>query len=254
MKLELDTLNPDQDEIIKLGKTLSFIRELITELKVFTRNYKFQNQAEEIQFFKEVKPVFLSQYFYYKKVFAIRLFDSFKDTKSRQENYFQLLQQIERFVKKNLEFYKYCTSGNTFKDTHYFIRSNHQYKSFDYDENFSTRYDTKLAKILGKELIKEYILSLLKRPTNNVTSGEHLTWTGQKTDLTELIYALHSAGVFNNGSVNIKLIASVFEDMFDVRLGDYYRTFLEIRLRKRSQTPFLDQLREKFSQRINEVN
>lgn len=254
MKQELDNLNADQDEIVKIGKTLSFIRELITELKEFTRNYKFQNQAEEIQFFKEVKPVFLSQYFYYKKVFEIRLFDSFKDAKRRQANYYTLLQRLEKYVEKNLEFYEYCMSGNTFMDSHYFTRGNQNHKSPDRDECFWTEYDAKLAKILSHELVRNYILNLLKDVTENHTPRVPLTWTGQKTDLTELIYALHSAAVFNNGSANIKLIAKALEDLFNVNLGDYYRIFQEIRLRKRSQTPFLDHLKEKFSQRIHETN
>lgn len=252
MRLELDKLDANQDEIVKIGKTLTFIRELISELKAFTRNYKFQNQAEEIQFFKEVKPIFLSQYFYYKKVFAIRLFDSFKDKKNRQINYYQLLRHQETYAKKNREFYEYCMSGSTYLDTYYFTRNNTSQKSIDQDENFTTCYDTKVAKILANELIKIYILNLLQGTTMDQASNTPLTWTGQKTDLTELIYALHSIEVFNNGSANIKLIASTFEHSFNVKLGDYYRTFQEIRLRKRRQTPFLDHLREKALQRINE--
>lgn len=251
MKQELDDLNADQDEIIKLGKTLTSIRNMISKLKAFARSYTFQRQAEEVQFFKEVKPVFLSQYFYYKKVFAIRLFDSFKDVKCRQANYYQLLQQLEKYAQKNLEFYEYCISGDTSLDGRYFTRDNKGHKSIDHDETFSTGYDTKLAKILSIELTKNHILKLLKQTSENQVLGVPLTWTGQKTDLTELIYALHSAEVFNNGSANIKLIATAFEDVFNVSLGDYYRTFQEIRLRKRSPSPFLDQLREKFIARIS---
>jgi hypothetical protein len=254
MKQELNNLNIDQDEIIKIGKVLNLIRELINELKAFTRSYKFQNQSEEIQFFKEVKPVFLSQYFYYKKLFAIRIFDSFKDAKSKQSNYYRLLQQLEKSLGKNLEFYEYFMSGNTSMDSHYFTRGNQNHKSPNQDESFSTRYDTKLAKILSNELVRHYILNLLKDVTENQAPKVPLTWTGQKTDLTELIYALHAAGVFNNGSANIKLIAKALEDLFNINLGDYYRIFQEIRLRKRSQTPFLDHLKEKFSRRIHETN
>lgn len=252
MKQELDDLNADQDEIIKLGKTLTSIRNLISELKAFTRNYTFQSQAEEVQFFKEVKPVLLSQYFYYKKIFAIRLFDSFRDVKCRQANYYQLLQQLEKYAQKNLEFYEYCISGDTSLDGRYFTRNNKGHKSLDYDETFSTGYDTKLAKILSTELIKKHVLNLLKSLTKNQVSGISLTWTGQKTDLTELIYALHSAEVFNNGSANIKLIASTFEEIFNVELGDYYRIFQEIRLRKKSQTTFIDKIRENLRQRAAE--
>lgn len=249
VKQELDNLNADQDEIIKIGKTLTFIRGLIAELKAFTRNYKFQNQAEEIQFFKEVKPVFLSQYFYYKKIFTIRLFDSFKDAKTRQTNYYRLLQQLAAYAEKNLEFYKYSMSGSTFLDAHYFTRQNKHHKSFDRDENFSNGYDTKLAKILANELVKKDVFKLIDHLDSVYPV---LTWTGSKTDLIELIYGLQATNVFNNGNVEIKTIASAFESVFGIELGNYYRVFQDIRLRKSGQTNFLDQMRTKLSQKADE--
>lgn len=255
MKQELDNLNAEQDEIIKIGKTLTFIRGLITELKAFTRNYKFQSQTEEIQFFKEVKPVFLSQYFYYKKVFAIQLFNSFKAVKSRQSNYYQMLEQLERFIKKNREFYEYSLTGSTHLDEMYFTRNNHVNLSLNRDEKFSTGYDTILAKILSVELLKKFILSnLLKSEGAQTRSSPALTWTGSKTDLIEMIYALQYSESLNNGSADIKLIASTFENLFNVSLGDYYRIFLNIRLRKNSTTSFLDMLKQKLHDRIDDLN
>jgi hypothetical protein len=247
MKKELDNLNTDQDEIIKISKVLTFIRGLITDLKAFAGNYKFQNQAEEVQFFKEIKPVFLSQYFYYKKVFAIRLFDTFKDVKSRQANYYILLNRLEKYVERNLEFYQYSMSGNTFMDAHYFTRQNKNNKSLDRDESFSTGYDTKLAKVLANELVRNYIL---KRLDQTDLIQPELTWTGSKTDLIELVYALHTADVFNNGSVDIKRVANAFQRAFNVNLGDYYRIFINIRLRKSNKSTFLDRLRDKMNQRL----
>lgn len=253
MKERLDEFNADQDEILKVGHALTFIREIIAELKRFANTYKFTSESEEIRFFKEVKPVFLSQFFYYKKVFALRLFDSFKDVKTRHANYYKILQQLERFVQKNLEFYEYCMTNITYLDKHYFTRNRQPHKSIDRDEKFTTGYDTKLAKILANELLKKYILELLKKSQadRSTENSSTLIWTGSKTDLIELIYALHSTDVFNNGTVNIKLIASAFEDVFNITLGDYYRTFQDMRIRKRSQTPFIDFLKEKFLIRLN---
>lgn len=252
MKERLENFNPDQDEILKTGHALTFIREIIAELKQFASTYKFTDEPEEIRFFKEIKPVFLSQFFYYKKVFALRLFDSFKDLKTRQSNYYKILQHLERFVQKNLEFYEYCMTSTTYLDKHYFTRNRQNHKSIDRDEKFSTGYDTKLAKILANELLKKYILDLLKKSQadRSTDTSTTLTWTGSKTDLIELIYALHSVEGFNSGTANIKVIASAFEDVFNISLGDYYRTFQDMRIRKRSQTPFLDTLKERFISRL----
>lgn len=256
MKERLEEFNADQDEILKIGHALTFIREIIAELKQFASTYKFTDETEEIKFFKEIKPVFLSQFFYYKKVFALRLFDSFKDVKTRQANYYKVLQQLERFVQKNLEFYEYCMTNTTYLDQHYFTRNRKPHQSIDRDEKFTTGYDTKLAKILANELLKKHILELLKKleVDRSADASSTLTWTGSKTDLIELIYALHSSDVFNNGTANIKVIASAFEEVFNISLGDYYRTFQDMRIRKRSQAPFLEQLREKFVQRTNDLS
>lgn len=252
MKQELENLATDQDEIIKVGKTLSFIRELTRELKAFTRNYNFQNQAEEIQFFKEVKPVFLSQYYYHKRIFAIRLTDSFKDVKDRQASYYNILQQLQVFVRNNLVFYEYCMSGNTIMDAQYFTRQQANYKSLNWDESFSTGYDVKLAKILANELVKKYILTALQKGNSELSEGSTLTWTDSKASLIELIYALHSAKVFNKGASDIKLVASAFENLFNISLGNYYRVIQEIRIRKSGQTNFLDQIKVALQHKLSE--
>lgn len=253
MRERLEEFNADQDDILKVGHALTFIRQIIAELKQFSSTYKFDSESEEIRFFKEVKPVFLSQFFYYKKVFVLRLFDSFKDAKTRQANYYNVLLQLERFAQKNLEFYEYCMTNTTYLDKHYFTRNRQPHKSIDRDEKFTTGYDTKLAKILANELLKKHILDLLKKSQadRSADTSSTLTWTGSKTELIELIYALHCVEVFNNGTANIKLIASEFEDVFNISLGDYYRTFQDMRIRKRSQTPFLDVLRDKFVKRLS---
>ena len=78
-----------------------------------------------------------------------------------------------------------------------------------------------------------------------------MIWTGSKVSLTELLYALHSEGVFNNGAVDLKNIAEYFEDIFDIDLGQYRRTFLEIRVRKSERTKFINSLKENLTKRMD---
>jgi hypothetical protein len=68
------------------------------------------------------------------------------------------------------------------------------------------------------------------------------------------MYALQSAGVFNNSTADIKQIASCFEWIFNVDLKNYYRTFLEIRSRKANRTAFLDLLKERLIKRMDEAD
>jgi hypothetical protein len=110
-----------------------------------------------------------------------------------------------------------------------------------------TFFDNKLSKILTYQLLKDYILKAIQKlggATGAINS--HLSWTGSKTDLIELIYALQGSGVFNQSSADVKQIANYFENVFNVNLGNYYRVFQEIKLRKGGQTNFLDSLRKKL--------
>jgi hypothetical protein len=82
--------------------------------------------------------------------------------------------------------------------------------------------------------------------------SSRLFWTGNKTELIELIYALQSSGAINSGTADIKEMASLFEQIFNIDLGNYYHTFIEIRARKGSKTKFIDKLEEALLRRFEE--
>jgi len=253
MKEYLSERNPDQDDLTRTGNAITFLRQVILDLKRFASVYKFKDETEEICFFKEIKPLFTSQFLYYKKIFAIKLFDSFRDLKSRQNNYHRILEQLKSFARKNQDFYEYCMTGTTYLDKQYFTRHKQFPKSVNTDEMFTTGYDTRMAKILANELLKSFLHNALQKSLAD-PQGNHspLTWTGSKTDLIELIYALHYSNVFNTGSADIKLIATSFESYFNVSLGNYYRTLQDIKLRKSGQTNFLDQMKTTLDKQLNE--
>ncbi|SEM72567.1 RteC protein, partial [Chryseobacterium taichungense] len=96
---------------------------------------------------------------------------------------------------------------------------------FEADHRFSTSHDYKVAKIIANDLIQVYLEDRLNNINVKRGSDNSLKWTASKTALTELIYALYSHGVFNNGNTDIKLIAKAFEDAFNIELGDFYHTF-----------------------------
>lgn len=123
------------------------------------------------------------------------------------------------------------------------------------DEKFSTQYDVKLAKILAHELIKEHILNAIRKSETNTSDASYnpLQWTTQKVALVELIYALHAAGVFNYGKTDVKQIVNCFQEVFAIDLGNYARVFSEIRIRKSGHAIFLEQLKMRFSEHINEL-
>lgn len=257
MKMEIERLTFEEPNTLRRSlQVISMIENYLRELKQAVLKCSFKNQQEEIDFFRKVKPTMMSQLLYNKKLFHIHLFESHNDSDSRIKYYQRHLKSLQAFISKNAEFYRYVFSGDLQFDKEYFTRSPSSVKSFDLDERFSTTHDGKLAKILANELLKEYLTGAIKKHrlgSTNENDARALIWTGSKTDLIELIYGLHASGVFNKASADLKQIATCFEKVFDVNLGNYYRTFQEIRIRKGGQTNFLDHLKEKLLGKIQEL-
>src|SRR5690606_29638157 len=121
------------------------------------------------------------------------------------------------------------------------------------DHRFCTSHDYKVAKILANDLIQVYLEDQLNNSSKKkLSDNSSLNWTASKTALTELIYALHAKGVFNNGNADIKLIAKTSESAFNIDLGDFYHTFMELKARKINRTKFLDSLCEALIKKMDE--
>lgn len=253
---EIDAAVVEDTDIMRNGKALSAIRQIIHELKQFTVTYNFKDNQEEIRFFKEIKPVLMCQYFFYKQLFALALFDSFRDRRSRIDNYYRVLQKLQTFASKHQPFYEYCMAGSNYMDSTYFIRNGQNLSGVDHDEKFTTGYDKILSKILAHELIKQFVLTAIRKLQDDraAASSHSIPWTGSKIALVELIYSLHATRVLNYGKADVKQIALSFEEVFSIDLSNYARMFSDIKIRKSGQTNFLDQLRDKLSQIINDAD
>lgn len=256
LKVQLDTIGFEApDAISKASKCMVVVSEAINKLKAFVHDYSFRTTEEEINFFKGTKPVLLSQYYYYKNLFSIIINEPFDGSTALHNYYSNQLNKLQQFIKANAEFYRYCLSNSTDLDEKYFIRSGSSLKSPDIDTQFSTGHDNTLARILACQLTKDYLTGLI----HNLDKGlgdrsTNLKWTGTKSALIELIYAIHSVDTVNEGRADIKQIADSFESLFNISLGNYYRLFQEIRQRKSSQTTFLDLMKVRFIQRMNELD
>lgn len=254
---EIDLITADQhDVLIRNSQLIASIESYLSDLKQFVLKYEFCNPDEEIEFFKTIKPWFVSQLLFYERVFKINLFESYHAKDAKLKYFQKQLVKLEEFMTCNQEFYHYILSKADHMDQKYFSRSNGGKVSIIVDDRFSTTYDIKLSKIQCNERIKNYLITAIRQieSPSSLPADSALTWTGSKTDLIELIYALQGAGVFNKESADVKQIASHFETVFNVSLGNYYRVFQDIRLRKNSQVKFLDSLKNALVKRIVDSN
>lgn len=244
---------------------ISLLESAFDELKVFVSNYTFSTQLEEITFFKETKPQLFSILIYHRKIYNLEMrmpTGSYIDRKNYLES---ILGRIKYFFDNNADFYQYYRSGSTHLDRYYFLRGKPDIQLildcfyFERDANFSTSFDFKVAKMIANERLIVYInnkLIKIKQQENNISENPYLpkiklTWTAKKAELVEQIYAWDSAGCFNNGNTNIKELAEYIETVFNINLGDFYHTFLEIRERKGSHTLFLDKLIKYLNERMD---
>ena len=255
---KLKELSLEIDEPIFLSEiAIKTTLDCLTELKKFILERRFKNDEEEIYFFKCLKPQILSKLIYYNAIFKIETKKPFGCEKTLRKYLHKELEKLKRFFDNNLEFYKYYRTNSTYLDHKYFVRGKHDIKLsldtfyFEADHNFSTSHDYKVAKIIANDLIQVYLEDqLYKVPRKSVTPS--VNWTGSKTALTELIYALYSQGVCDNGNADIKLIARTFEIAFNIDLGDFYHTFMELKLRKINRTKFIDSLRDALIRKMDE--
>lgn len=247
------------NSLILYEKAINLVLEQLTTTKEFILDRGFKNLPEEIQFFKELKPKILSKLIYYNSIYKIEAKKPYVGDKIIKSYLNDELCRLKKFFDNNLEFYKYYRTNSTYLDHKYFVRGKYDIKLsldtfyFEADHSFSTSHDYKVAKIIANDLIQVYLEDQLNHSNHKkVSNNSPLSWTGNKTALIELIYALHAQGAFDNGNADIKVIATTFESVFNIDLGDFYHTFMELKYRKINRTKFIDNLRDALIRKMDE--
>lgn len=266
LEAQLQSIRLESEDPIKAAElSINVLLTAIGKLKKFTKRYYFKDEMEEIEFFKYVKPQFVSKLIYHNRVFNIETKKPHGGEKFVKKYLNNELDKLRRYFDDNLEFYKYFRTNSSYLDHKYFLRNKYDIKlgldtfHFEVDHHFATSHDFKVAKLIANDLIQVYLedeltkLSLMETRQRYQSSQTKLNWTATKTSLIELIYALHAQGVFDNGRAEIKDIATYFGYSFDIDLGDYYRTYLELRMRKTGRTKFIDAMRDSLSKRMDEL-
>ncbi|GAA3573360.1 RteC domain-containing protein [Snuella lapsa] len=265
----LEQLESGNEDILYIAESgIAHVEKCIKRLQLEITRKQFSSLNDEIYFFKHIKPQIFSKLIYYVKLFNIESKRP-RNSANNQIKYFNAqIEKLQAYFSDNLEFYNYYRRGATSLDDKYFVRGNSDLRlppeslHFLIDDQFSTCQDSTVATIMAYDMLIVYLQQEIDKIKTNMDNLNHnsierpsrLFWTGSKTDLIELIYALHSSNVINSGTVDIKQLASHFEYMYNIDLGNYYHTFIEIRSRKNSKTKFLDKLIELLNQRMETLD
>lgn len=267
---QLQFIRLETEEPIKAAElSIKVLLSVINKLKKFTIKYKFRNDTEEILFFKTIKPTFISKLIYHNRILNIETKKPYGGEKVTRKYLNNELDKLKRFFDNNLEFYKYYRTNSTYLDHKYFIRGKHDIKLsldtfyFEADHRFCTSHDYKVAKIIAHDLVQVFledeIANLDRKELKAHSKAEVLPkptifWTGSKVALIELMYALHAEGSLNNGKIELNAIADFLEKSFSIDLGQFNRSFLELRERKTGRTKNIDTLREKLIKRMDDAD
>lgn len=200
-------------EMSMITKSLDASRILVkafNQLKAFILSYNFKDEEEEIHFFKETKPRLCSRLIFYRKVYNIEMNRPIGINKQR-EYLCELLNDINKYNTKRLDFIRYYRSDSSHLDAFYFLRDKtdvEQYLEtfyYEFDPKFSTNCDFKVAKILANDMLSAYLMHEMELLDDNDVKAYSFgfpatkkTWMGSKAELQEQIFSWDSAGTFGD--------------------------------------------------------
>ena len=262
-KIDVDNWNISIEVVLDV---VEFLQRSLEDMRTYIVNHPFSNKEEEIYFFKHIKPEVLSRLLYFTEIYNTEMRKPHGSIEVLKKYYNDRLDELTSYFESNLDFYQYYRSKATHLDSHYFVRGHIDFKlcpncvPYDRDPEFSTCYDHKAAQILANDMLCIYLNKKLHGVDKQVIIAksrsflpEHpFRWTATKIATVELGYAIYAAGILNNGQADIKEIMTFMEASFQIDLGDYYRTYITMKDRKKDRTSFLNSLIKSLLKKMDE--
>ena len=262
-KIDVDNWNISVEVVLDV---VEFLQRSLEDMRTYIVNHPFSNKEEEFYFFKHIKPEVLSRLLYFTEIYNTEMRKPHGSIEVLKKYYNDRLDELTSYFESNLDFYQYYRSKATHLDSHYFVRGHIDFKlcpncvPYDRDPEFSTCYDHKAAQILANDMLCIYLNKKLHGVDKQVIIAksrsflpEHpFRWTATKIAAVELGYAIYAAGILNNGQADIKEIMTFMEASFQIDLGDYYRTYITMKDRKKDRTSFLNSLIKSLLKKMDE--
>lgn len=240
---------------------LQWAEPKMEELNNHLKKHNFESTEEEIHFFKVQKPQLMAWIIFYKEVLRIEV--AKPATKALQKQYYlEIVEESNNYFKKEHKLFKYYRANENVLDKIYFTRNSKkdiletECFQLNIDPKVSTCYDYKLANIMARETLSVFLdnqIQYVQRKKNKKKFVSKWQWTGSKTDLTEMIYALQANKNINHGNVEIKELATEVGKMLNVDIQhNIYRTFINIKNRKNNKALFMNELSTSLHNKLTE--
>ena len=233
-------------------------------LKEKLKQHHFKDSESEIYFFKNINPKAISKIHFYALIIKyLNHATSITTAKEKKCHCKKLLKQTSIYFTENQYIISYYKSSRYNLDEKYFLRSCSDYPfvledchAF-IDKETTTGYDLIIARYLAYSQFSEFIQNEMHISNSGIKTphlgigGGFLNWTGSKSELIELMYAIHAKGSINNNQLSVTDLAKAFEQVFQVELGEYFHAFSEFKNRK-NQTLYIDNLRKALVSKFDE--
>ncbi|MEJ2881492.1 RteC domain-containing protein [Pedobacter sp. GR22-6] len=250
-----------------LALYLSLIRTHLLGLKELMLEKGFSSLEEEIWFFKELKPKFLSEQIYRFELYTLEMKRPVGTVDMVRSYLEDELRIVQRFFQQYAFLYQYYRTEAVEMDHTYFLRNVEIPDTWvvdipDLDAGFSTGMDHLFAKFMAYERLQIYLLEAIQHPFPMVHEepgkqrrSRELRWTGDAINVVELGFSLYDTGQLNEGKASITEIFEWLEEQLHVSVGKPHKRLEEIDARKRiSKTHFLDMAKMAFLNRLDRKN
>lgn len=243
----------------KCASKVSVCQEVTEQLKQLFQEHELrEDQTFQIHFFKSIKPRFCSEF-----VYQMTIYDYLKDkpkgsVKSQRKYIDSCMDKTSKELSKYSEFNNYIYFSSTHHDELYFTLQNfdpvkHVNLLTPTSNVFNPPAGPTLTTVIAMnrytEFLKKELETLnLPKPDPSWNSTNQLIWKKSKTDLVQLVYALHATESVHE---DLKDTKEAMEKLFNVQLGNIYRTFSDIKIKKEPDS-FIKELSLNLLKKVRE--
>ncbi|TKC04319.1 RteC domain-containing protein [Pedobacter frigoris] len=266
MESELEEIYHGEENLQeKTNLTLKKSAHLIGIINNHVATNGFEDQEQEIDFFRNTLPSFYSLKIFYDEIYFIELRMPIGGQKKVVSFYQSEIDIIERFFERHCFFFGYYKMNATDLDHTFFVQDVKLDSVLlmgleEVESNTSTPVSYLFAKFKAYEqvmvILKHRMMEQIKGNINfrtTVKTLDTLVWTGEVINLVELAFGIYHTKQLNNGSAGIGSICHWLGESFGVNLGVPSKRWSEIARRTTmSHTRFLDQMKKTIISRIED--
>lgn|SRR5690606_14085652 len=262
LELKINEVYDDDEDMVKVAeKSLLVIDEFIRKLKKMICAHDFDNIAEEVYFFKKLKPQFISKFIYFSTILDIESHKPNAGIKTLKKYYEAEQEKLKTFYLEQTELYSYYRREATYLDHKMFVRNSYDLKMklsfgfYNFDTSFTTSHDHIIARFIANQKYDQYLKTQIEKLSENSTNRtlSPLAWSASKVGLVELVYALYHMRCFNGGNIELSEVIKFVEKSLDTDLGNFHKTIFEIRNRKQGPTKFLHLISDHLSNHFTNI-